>query len=231
MGNGAPPTRAVARLVLLDSKFSHMPYVPRRRSSRDRKYRTSSKSVRYQKCLQPYLRTFRDSARTFISVSTAPLVAYLLVDYRYSVVLPGSTLLNNRRYIPGFLKRVLRFAVPIGFIVAAAAMYTLISTSTLSDDISIQVASSAAVISVVTIGLWVLACLGRPLKGWKIGLITTMGVIFYLAISWPWLSGILKFQSVWPYNFEGFFGWTCWCASVELVWRFDQRRQDNLVEF
>ncbi len=221
MGNGAPATRAVARLVLLDSKFSHMPYV----LGEGRRVIANIERVANLFVIKNVYNLIFALSVTVLALSFPFLPRHLSLISWLTIGIPSFFLAlapNNRRYIPGFLKRVLRFAVPIGFIVAAAAMYTY--TSTLSDDISIQVASSAAVISVVTIGLWVLACLGRPLKGWKIGLITTMGVIFYLAISWPWLSGILKFQSVWPYNFEGFLVGLAGALLVELVWRFDQRR-------
>lgn len=221
MGNGAPATRAVAKLVLLDSKFSHMPHV----LGEGRRVIANIERVANLFVIKNVYNLLFALSVTVLALSFPFLPRHLSLISWLTIGIPAFFLAlgpNSRRYIPGFLKRVLRFAVPIGVIVAIAAMYTY--KSTLSADVSMQIASSSAVISVVTIGLWVLACLGRPFKAWKIALISTMGVIFYLAISWPWLADILKFSSVWPYNLKGFLVGIAGALIVEIVWRLDQRR-------
>jgi cation-transporting ATPase E len=221
MGNGAPATRAVARLVLLDSKFSHMPHV----LGEGRRVIANIERVANLFVIKNVYNLLFALSVTVLALSFPFLPRHLSLISWLTIGIPAFFLAlgpNNRRYVPGFLKRVLRFAVPIGVIVAVAAMYTY--KSTLSADISMQIASSSAVISVVTIGLWVLACLGRPFKAWKVVLISSMGLIFYFAISWPWLADILKFSSVWPYNLKGFFVGIVGALIVEIVWRLDQRR-------
>jgi cation-transporting ATPase E len=221
MGNGAPATRAVARLVLLDSKFSHMPHV----LGEGRRVIANIERVANLFVIKNVYNLLFALSVTVLALSFPFLPRHLSLISWLTIGIPAFFLAlgpNNRRYIPGFLKRVLRFAVPIGVIVAVAAMYTY--KSTLSADVSMQIASSSAVISVVTIGLWVLSCLGRPFKAWKVALISAMGLIFYAAISWPWLAGILKFSSVWPYNLKGLLVGIAGALIVEIVWRFDQRR-------
>lgn len=221
MGNGAPATRAVAQLVLLDSKFSHMPHV----LGEGRRVIANIERVANLFVIKNVYNLLFALSVTVLALSFPFLPRHLSLISWLTIGIPAFFLAlapNNRRYTPGFLLRVLKFAVPIGVIVAVAAMYTY--TSILADISSITVASSSAVISVVTIGLWVLSCLSRPLKGWKVGLITTMGIVFYCAISWPWLAGILEFSSVWPHNFKGFVVGLAGALLVELVWRFDQRR-------
>jgi len=222
MGNGAPATRAVARLVLLDSKFSHMPYV----LGEGRRVIANIERVANLFVIKNVYNLIFALAVTMLSLSYPFLPRHLSLISWLTIGIPAFFLAlgpNNRRYIPGFLKRVLRFAIPVGIVIAIAAMYTY--KSTLGIGVPMETASSAAVISVVTIGLWVLACLGRPFKAWKVALITAMGVIFYLAISWPWLANILEFSSVWPYNIKGFLVGVAGAFAVELVWRFDQRRR------
>lgn len=221
MGNGAPATRAVARLVLLDSKFSHMPHV----LGEGRRVIANIERVANLFVIKNVYNLLFALSVTVLALSFPFLPRHLSLISWLTIGIPAFFLAlgpNSRRYIPGFLKRVLRFAVPIGVIVAVAAMYTY--KSTLSADVSMQIASSSAVISVVTIGLWVLACLGRPFKAWKAALISSMGLIFYLAISWPWLADILKFSSVWPYNLKGLVVGIAGALIVEIVWRLDQRR-------
>lgn len=222
MGNGAPATRAVARLVLLDNKFSHMPYV----LAEGRRVIANIERVANLFVIKNVYNLIFALSVTVLALSFPFLPRHLSLISWLTIGIPAFFLAlapNNRRYVPGFLMRVLRFAVPVGVIVAIAAMY--VYKSTLSEGVPVEIASSAAVISVVSIGLWVLACLGRPFNAWKVALITTMGLVFYFAISWPWLANILQFSSVWPYNLKGLLVGVTGALLVELVWRFDQRKR------
>lgn len=222
MGNGASATRAVARLVLLDNKFSHMPHV----LGEGRRVIANIERVANLFVIKNVYNLIFALSVTVLALSFPFLPRHLSLISWLTIGIPAFFLAlapNNRRYKPGFLPRVLRFAVPVGIIVAIAAMYTY--KSILSEGISIEIASSSAVISVVSIGLWVLARLGRPFNAWKVALITTMGLVFYLAISWPWLANILEFSSVWPYNLKGFLVGVAGALLVEFVWTLDQRRR------
>src|SRR6516164_6503081 len=90
MGSGAPATRAVAELVLLDGRFATLPGV-----------------VAAGVMLLPY--PFLPRHLTIIDTLTIGIPSFFLAL--------GP---NSRRYIPGFTGRVLRFAIPAGAIVAAA---------------------------------------------------------------------------------------------------------------
>lgn len=222
MGNGAPATRAVARLVLLDNRFSHMPHV----LGEGRRVIANIERVANLFVIKNVYNLIFALSVTVLALSFPFLPRHLSLISWLTIGIPAFFLAlapNNRRYKPGFLLRVLRYAVPVGIIVAVASMY--VYKSTLSDGVAVEIASSAAVISVVSIGLWVLACLGRPFNAWKIALIATMGLAFYLAISWPWLANILQFSSVWPYNIKGFLVGVTGALFVELIWRIDQRKR------
>lgn len=221
MGNGAPATRAVARLVLLDNRFSHMPHV----LGEGRRVIANIERVANLFVIKNVYNLIFALSVTVLALSFPFLPRHLSLISWLTIGIPAFFLAlapNNRRYTPGFLLRVLRFAIPVGIIVAIAAMY--VYKSILTDGAPVEIASSAAVISVVAIGLWVLACLGRPFNAWKITLISTMGLVFYGAISWPWLANILQFSSVWPYNVKGLLVGIAGALIVELVWRFDQRK-------
>jgi len=222
MGNGAPATRAVARLVLLDNRFSHMPHV----LGEGRRVIANIERVANLFVIKNVYNLIFALSVTVLALSFPFLPRHLSLISWLTIGIPAFFLAlapNNRRYVPGFLLRVLRFAIPVGIIVAIAAMY--VYKSILTDGAPVEIASSAAVISVVAIGLWVLACLGRPFNAWKVTLISTMGLVFYGAISWPWLANILQFSSVWPYNLKGLLVGIAGALIVELVWRFDQRKR------
>ncbi len=227
MGSGAPATRAVARLVLLDSSFAHMPHV----LAEGRRVIANIERVANLFVIKNVYNLLFALAVTVLALSFPFLPRHLSLISWLTIGIPAFFLAlgpNTRRYLPGFLPRVLRFAVPVGVLVAVLSLYTY--TTTLSQTILIKPASSAAVICVVTIGLWVLACLGRPLKLWKVSLIGAMGLVFYAAISWPWLAQILEFKSVWPHNLRGFVVGLIGGVVVELLWRYDQRaRQEPTV--
>lgn len=221
MGNGAPATRAVARLVLLDNQFAHMPHV----LGEGRRVIANIERVANLFVIKNVYNLVFALSVTVLALSFPFLPRHLSLISWLTIGIPAFFLAlapNNRRYTPGFLPRVLKFAVPVGIVIAAAALYTY--TTTLVAAGSMTIASSAAVISVVTIGFWVLACLGRPLRAWKLALFAAMAAIFVTAISWPWLAWLLEFSSVWPYNVYGFLAGLVGALIVELIWRYDQWR-------
>ncbi len=216
MGNGAPATRAIAKIVLLDNKFSHMPHV----LSEGRRVIANIERVANLFVIKNVYNFIFALTVTVLALSFPFLPRHLSLISWLTIGIPSFFLAlapNNQRYVPGFLPRVLRFAAPVGLIIAATAFYTYFMT--LQDTMQIKTASSAAVIGVVTIGFWVLMCLARPLKVWKVSLIALMATIFILAISWQWLSSILEFESVWPYNLKGFLVGIAGAGVVELIWR------------
>jgi len=119
MGNGAPATRAVAQIVLMDSKFATMPGVLRegRRviANIERVANLFVTKTVYAMLLAIAVGVagweypFLPRHMTVISTLTIGVPAFFLA------LAP-----NLRRYVPGFVPRVLRFAIPSGFVAAAA---------------------------------------------------------------------------------------------------------------
>jgi len=120
MGNGSPATRAVAPLVLLDGKFSHLPDVVAegRRVIADIGRAANLFVVKNVYSLVPAL----IAAVTLSAYPLAPIQLTLISTLTIGV--PGFFLAlgpNRRRYVPGFLPRVLRFALRTGVIIGSAA--------------------------------------------------------------------------------------------------------------
>jgi cation-transporting ATPase E len=182
MGNGAQATRAVAQLVLLDGQFSRLPLV----LAEGRRVIGNIERV----------------ASLFVSKNAYSLILVLLVSiaglpYPFlprhltlisalTIGIPAFVLAlgpNPDRYRPGFLRRVLRFAVPSGAITAMAvfAAYLLASI----EDLTRDERRTAATIAALVVALWILAVLARPYAPWKVALLAAMAGIAVAAIAIP----------------------------------------------
>jgi cation-transporting P-type ATPase E len=156
MGNGSPATRAVAQLVLLDGKFAHLPDVL-----------GEGRRV---------IANIERAANLFLTKNVYSLVlalivavtvrAYPLAPIQLTLIstvtigFPGAVLAlapNARRYVPGFLRRVLRFAVPIGVLVGAVAYAGYRVTRALDSTAGVEGGRTTAAITVLIISLWTLA--------------------------------------------------------------------------
>lgn len=93
---------------------------------------------------------------------------------------------NSRRYVPGFIDRVLRFAVPAGFFAAVAtfASYWLAR----GVGVDLVEARTTATVVLLSFGLWVLYILARPLNWWRALLLGAMVLSFVVALAVPWLQ-------------------------------------------
>ena len=90
---------------------------------------------------------------------------------------------NNRRAMSGFLRRVLRFAIPAGVITAIATLVAYLIER--NADVPLDQARTVAVITLFTIAIWVLAILCRPMSWWKYVLIIAMVTAFLGALAIP----------------------------------------------
>ena len=172
MGSGAAATRSVAQLVLLDGKFATLPGVV-----------AEGRRV---------IANIERSANLFVTKSVYALllaIAVVLTGWRYpflprhltivstfTIGIPGFVLAlapNSRRYIPGFLERVLRFCIPAGLVAFAASFMTYWYVR-FQEDLSLREARTTATLVLVAVGLWILVLLARPFNWWKALLVGSM---------------------------------------------------------
>jgi cation-transporting ATPase E len=182
MGSGAPATRAVAQLVLLDNEFARLPGVV----AEGRRVIANIERV----------------ANLFLTKTTyAALLAIVTVivgwEYyflpRQSTIVNGLTIgipafflalaPNTQRYVPGFVHRVLRFAIPAGIVVAAgvALAYALAR----DEGAGTREARTTATIVLMVLGLYVLSMLARPFTRYRAVLVATMVGLFVAALAVP----------------------------------------------
>jgi cation-transporting ATPase E len=84
---------------------------------------------------------------------------------------------NQRRYHPGFLRRVLRFAIPSGAITAAAAYLGYCATRLLEAHATAAEARTTSTLIIVIAALWTLTILSRPVHGWRLPVLIGIAAI------------------------------------------------------
>ncbi len=80
---------------------------------------------------------------------------------------------------------MLRLALPAGLISGIVTLTTYLVVREMDDATSIQ-HSTAAVVALFGVALWVLVIIARPYLWWKIGLIALMTTGFLVSLYWGW---------------------------------------------
>lgn len=191
MGNGSPATRAVAQLVLLDGRFAHLP---------DAVAEGRRVIANIERAANLFLvKNIYSLVLAVITVAT--LSAYPLEPIQLTLIstvtigVPGFFLAlgpNRRRYLPGFLGRVLRFSVPVGVVTGLFAYAGYLAARWLEPGTGVAGARTTATFVVLVVALWTLVILARPLVSWKLGLLAAMaGVVVLVAVVRPLSEGIV----------------------------------------
>ena len=192
MGNAASATKAVAQVVLVDSKFSHLPdVVARGRQVMANMERVASLFL---------VKTVYSALISLGVVLTAIPYPYLPRHITYigalTIGVPAFILAlapNTRRYMPGFLKRVVKFALPGGIatslsvLLAAWILPGLMGWNVTGNetDLASQRATSAIILFVM--GIFVLARVARPLNGWRGGLVIAFAAAGVIGLMIPFV--------------------------------------------
>jgi cation-transporting ATPase E len=173
MGSGSAATRAVAQLVLLDGKFSHLPEVVA-------EGRRVIANIERAASLFLVKNVYSLGLALIIIVTAA---AYPLAPIQLSLIsnltigIPAFLLAmapNNRRYIPGFLTRVLRFSVPVGIVIAATAFTGYKIIRAVDSTAGVTGGRTVATLVVLICALWTLLAIARPLAGWKVAMVAAI---------------------------------------------------------
>lgn len=220
MGNGTQATKAVAELVLLDNQFAHMPQV----LAEGRRVIANIERVANLFVIKNVYSLVLALAVTVGGFAYPFLPRHMTVLSALTIGIPAFFLAlapNTQRYKPGFLNRVLKFAVPTGAIIATLIFITYLLVERTSN--SAALASTAAATVVMTIGVWVLVCLARPLRWWKMAVITAVASAYFALLATNFTRELLDFAIVWPQLLWALGVGLVGAVLVELLWRRDQR--------
>jgi len=189
MGSGAPSTRAVAQLVLLDGRFSTLPGVV----AEGRRVMANMERVANLFITKT---VYVALLALVISLARWPfplLPRHITLVGSLTIGIPAFVLSftpSRRRYQPGLLKRVILFSLPAG-VIATSATFTAVAMAH-SNLISDGEVRTTAVIVLTCVGLAVLAHLSRPLFSWKGGLTGVMGGAFAGILLLPWFRNFFQ---------------------------------------
>lgn len=220
MGNGAQATKAIAELVLLDNQFAQMPRV----LAEGRRVIANIERVASFFIIKNVYSLILALSVTLAALPYPFLPRHLTILSALTIGIPAFLLSlapNNRRYISGFLGRVLGFAVPVGFMSAIAifANHFLIERAGGSPEL----ASTMASILVMAIGMWVLVCLARPMHAWKIALVAGLVGSFAVLLAIPFVRELAEFELQASYLAQTFGFGILVAIGIEYFWRRNQR--------
>jgi cation-transporting ATPase E len=182
MNSGAAATKAVARLVLLDGQFSHLPDVV----AEGRQVIANIERV-----------SMLFLTKTAYATGLAILFGILVLEFPFlprqlsitdglTIGIPAFFLAlmpNSQRYVPGFLKRSLSFAIPAGIIIAISlTLYTLGAMRIGVEQAQLRTGST---IILAIVGIWVLTVLSRPINRYKALVIGAMFVALVAIFTIP----------------------------------------------
>lgn len=182
MNSGAAATKAVARLVLLDGQFSHLPDVV----AEGRQVIANIERV-----------SMLFLTKTAYATGLAVLFGILVLEFPFlprqlsitdglTIGIPAFFLAlmpNSQRYVPGFLKRSLSFAIPAGMIIAISlTLYTLGAMQLGVEEPQLRTGST---IILAIVGIWVLTVLSRPINRYKAIVIGAMFIALVAIFTIP----------------------------------------------
>ncbi len=175
MGSGAPAARGVAQLVLLDGRFATLPGV----IAEGRRI-----TANIERVANLFITKTVWAALLALAIGLARwpypfLPRHLSIIDTLGIGVPAFLLAlapNPRRYIPGFVERVLRFAIPAGALVATAT-FTIYAICR-HDGASMTQQRTAAVTVTLALSLGVLVLHALPLTALRVLLLAALMLVF-----------------------------------------------------
>jgi cation-transporting ATPase E len=196
MGSGSPASRAVAQIVLLDNRFSTLPYVV----GEGRRVIGNIERVAnlfLTKTVYAALLALMVGAECLLSpvLGVEPLLypfqpIHVTIAAWFTIGIPSFILSlapNNERAHTGFVRRVLTSALPAGLIVGVATFVSYLVSyrgrhATFAQQ---EQASTAALITLLMTALWVLAVVARPYHWWRLALVVASALAYVAIFSVP----------------------------------------------
>jgi cation-transporting ATPase E len=182
MGSGAPATKAVAELVLLDNRFATLPGVV----AEGRRVTANIERVANLFITKTVWATLLAVAAGAALLPYPFLPRHLTIIDTLAIGVPAFFLAlasNRRRYLPGFVGRVLRFTFPAGVIIAAATFSAYAHAR--AQGLLLAQQRTAATLVALILSLCVLALLAIPLTWRRIALLTAALAGFVLLFPLP----------------------------------------------
>ncbi len=183
MGSGSGATRSVARIVLLDDNFAVLPSVV----AEGRRVLANIERVSNLFLTKTFYSVVLALAIGVAGLPFLFLPRHVTLIASLTIGIPGFFLAlapNTRRARPGFVPRVLRFAVPAG-VICGAATFVAYCLARAGGTTSLAADQSTAALTLFLVTLWALALVARPYTWWRAGLVVSMVLAFVVAVAVP----------------------------------------------
>jgi cation-transporting ATPase E len=183
MGNGSGAARSVAALVLVDGSFAGVPQVVHE-GRRVIENVGKLANLFFTKTVYAFL----IAIAVIVAVLPFPfLPRQLTLVSLFTIGIPSVVLTfmtGAQRVQPGFLGRVLKFALPAG-VVAATASFSAYALAVADPAVSRSEERTTATVVVAAVGLWLLVRLVRPLGPGRRALLVAMAAGLLAAVVVP----------------------------------------------
>ena len=183
MGNAAPAAKAVAQVVLVDSRFSHLPDVV----AKGRQVMANMERVAGLFLVKTVYSALISAGVVLLGLNFPYLPRHITYIGSLTIGIPAFLLAlapNTRRYVPGFLHRVVRFALPNGIAVAVSVLVvSILSPLMLARGLdssnanasrlivesvhAVGVTRTICAVTIFVLGVAVLATVSKPLISWR----------------------------------------------------------------
>ncbi|WP_106399695.1 HAD-IC family P-type ATPase [Actinocorallia populi] len=181
MGSGSGATRAVAQLVLLDDDFTALPQVV----LEGRRVLGNIERVANLFLTKTVYAILLSVLVGLVSVPFPFLPRHLTLISALTIGIPAFFLAlapNRERARPGFVPRVLSFAVPAGLACGVATFAGYLLAVDRPHTVFAENRTTAT-LALFLLALWVLVLIARPLTRWKVLLIAAMGLCFAAVVA------------------------------------------------
>ncbi|WP_308663092.1 HAD-IC family P-type ATPase [uncultured Actinobaculum sp.] len=233
MGSGTSATRSVAKIVLLDDKFSALPFVV-------------AEGRRVVGNIERVARLFL--TKTTYSALLAILVLLWGLQYPFQPIhvtitgwftigIPAFFLSlppNNDKAEDGFVRRVMGFGFPAGAIVGAVTFATYLilgGNRGANQELAVQV-STATLLAMIIASSWVLAVVARPYNWWKIVLVMLPLIGYYIIFTGALTQDFFLLDSSNPQTMTvGIVAGIIGAALIEVLWWVMRLRSGQGVKF
>ncbi|WP_069167099.1 HAD-IC family P-type ATPase [Nocardia altamirensis] len=203
MGAGSPATRAVAQIVLLDNKFATLPYVVgegRRVIGNIERVSNLFLTKTVYSVLLAFLIGIAGVGSQIFGydpIGYPFLPRHVTIAAWFTIGIPAFVLSlapNNERARSGFVRRVMRLAIPSGVVIGVATFvaYLIAYAGPEATQQQKEQAGTTALITLIMIAVWVLAIVARPYVWWKVVLIATSVGAYVILFTVPFTREFFK---------------------------------------
>ncbi|ASF08830.1 HAD-IC family P-type ATPase [Nocardia brasiliensis] len=203
MGAGSPATRAVAQIVLLDNKFATLPYVVgegRRVIGNIERVSNLFLTKTVYSVLLAFLIGLAGVGSQIFGydpIGYPFLPRHVTIAAWFTIGIPAFILSlapNNERARSGFVRRVMRLAIPSGVVIGVATFvaYLIAYAGPEATEQQKEQAGTTALITLIMIAVWVLAIVARPYVWWKVVLIGASIAAYVFLFTVPFTRDFFK---------------------------------------